>query len=124
MQSAKRSTAWGLAFPVLLLLASPAFADAPKCLGPYTLNSVNYAPSTDGDVVETWTGDFTINLAKSAGTMTVAVEAMLPGGDWASLGSMSTTAIAQFHGPLYKLRFNVSACSSCLATIVACAARD
>jgi hypothetical protein len=112
-----------LALPVLLLLASPAAADAPKCVGPYTLNSDNFAPDATGDDVEQWVGDFTVNLVKTTGTLNVSVEAKLPGGDFASLGTMSTTSIAQFHGPLYKLRFTVSSCSSCLATIVACASR-
>lgn len=112
-------------FPVALLLclsATPAFAIG-LCLGPYTLNSDNYAPSSDGDDVTDWQGDFTVNLSKTAGTMSVAVEGKLNGGGFASLGTMTTTGIAQFHGPLHKLRFTVSSCSSCVATIIVCASK-
>lgn len=115
---------WAVLLALPLLLVRPAYADSPKCLGPYTLTSNNFAPADTGDEIEQWTGDFTVNLAKTSGTLTVSVEGKLRGGDWASLGTMSTTSIAQFHGPLHALRFSVSSCSSCVATIVACAARD
>lgn len=113
----------GLVLVALLGAASAAQAGAAKCYGPYTLNSVNYAPSTTGDDVTDWTGDFTVNLSVESGTMAVNVEAKLDGGAFASLGTVSATTNAQFHGPFHKLRFNVTACSSCLATIIACAAK-
>lgn len=91
------------------------------CYGPFTLNSNNYAPDSVGMDVADWTGDFTVNLGVTSGTLTVAVEGQLAGGTFASLGSVTTTSLAQFHGPLSRLRFSVSSCSSCLATIVACA---
>jgi hypothetical protein len=107
---------------ILLALAAPAWA-SPKCLGPYTLTSNNYAPDQAGDDVRDWWGDFTVNLVVTSGTLSVSVEAKLDGADFASLGSMSTTSIAQFHGPLHRLHFLVSSCSSCNATIIACAAK-
>jgi hypothetical protein len=109
---------------LLGLLSAPSSAwAAPKCLGPYTLTSNNYAPDTTGDDVRDWWGDFTVNLAVTSGTLTVSVESTLDGGAFASLGSMSTTSIAQFHGPLHRLRFLVSGCSTCNATVIACAAK-
>ena len=114
---------WG-ALIVLLgascLLPSHVQAKA-QCFGPYTLNSTNYAPSTEGDDVRDWVGDFTINLSIASGTMALNVEGKLDGGAFASLGTMNATAVAQFHGPLHRLRYNVTSCSSCLATIIACA---
>lgn len=114
--------------PVLLLLlvvggVDRAHAGAAKCYGPYTLNSVNYAPSTTGDDVTDWTGDFTVNMSVDSGSLSVNVEAKLDGGTFASLGTVTASTNAQFHGPFHKLRFNVTACSSCLATIIACAAK-
>jgi hypothetical protein len=112
-------------FPVALLLcvlSTPAFATQ-NCYGPYTLNSDNYAPDTVGDDVQDWVGDFTINLAVTSGTLNVSVESKLNGGAFTSLGQMTTTGIAQFHGPLHKLRYLVTSCSSCLATVIACANR-
>lgn len=114
---------WGaiLVLAAVCLLPSRAHAKA-QCFGPYTLNSVNnYAPTTDGDDVQDWSGDFTVNLAVSAGTLSVNVESKLNGGAFASLGTMNASSIAQFHGPLHRLRYNVTACSSCVATILACA---
>ena len=108
---------------LLLCLTGSAFAEQPKCLGPYTLNSNNYAPDTTGDDVEAWTGDFSVNLGITSGTLTVTVEAKLNNGTFASLGQMTTTAITQFHGPLHRLRFLVTNCSSCNATITACATK-
>jgi hypothetical protein len=116
-------------FPVLLfllaLVATPAPAWAsPKCLGPYTLTSNNnYAPDQAGDDVRDWWGDFTVNLVVTSGTVTLSVEAKLDGGEFASLGTMSTTSIAQFHGPPHRLHFFTTACSSCNATVIACAAK-
>jgi hypothetical protein len=110
-------------FPVALLLlclSTPAFA-AQNCYGPYTLNSDNYAPDTTGDDVRDWVGDFTVNLSVTTGTLNVSVESKLEGGGFTSLGQMTTTSIAQFHGPLHKLRYRVTSCSSCLATVIACA---
>ena len=109
--------------PVLLLCltSAPAWAGAARCFGPYPLTSANYAPSTTGDDVTDWTGDFTINLSIASGTMSLNVESKLDGGGFASLGTMNATAIAQFHGPLHRLRYNVTSCSSCNATIIACA---
>lgn len=100
--------------------ATPALA-IPRCFGPYTLSSTNFAPDTTGDAVLDWWGDFSVNLAVTSGTLSVNVEGKLDGGGFASLGTMTSTSIAQFHGPLHRLRFNVTACSSCVATIVACA---
>jgi hypothetical protein len=110
---------------LLCFFLAPQLAHAAQsnCYGPYTLNSDNYAPDTTGDDTRDWVGDFTINLAIASGTMNVSVEAKLDGGGYASLGQMTTTGIAQFHGPLHRLRYLVSSCSSCVATIIACANR-
>ncbi len=116
------ATALVLATLGVCLLVSPVSAGT-NCYGPYSLTSTNYAPTTDGDDVRDWWGDFTVNLAITSGTMALNVEGKLDGGTFASLGTMNATAIAQFHGPLHRLRFNVTSCSSCVATIIACAAK-
>lgn len=103
------------------LVAAPAYA-GPRCWGPYTLSSNNYAPDSTGDDILDWVGDFSAQLAIGSGSLTVTVEAQNPGmgNSFAGIGQMTTTSIAQFHGPLSRLRFSVTSCSSCNATISVC----
>ena len=110
---------------LLLLLVLPTGAWAgTKCVGPYALTDDGYVPAAAGDDVRQWPGDATVNLAITAGTLSVAIEGKLDGGDFAGLGTMTTTSTAQFHGPLHRVRALVSSCSSCDATIVLCFTRD
>jgi hypothetical protein len=103
-----------------LTWASPAQA-LPKCWGPYTLNSDNYAPDTTGEYIFDWIGDFTVQLAIASGTMTVTSEARLPGmASFVALGQQTTSSAPQFHGPFERVRFLVTSCSSCLATLTVC----
>lgn len=85
---------------------------------PMTLNSVNYAPGTDGIYLGNYDGECTANIVKTSGTFSVNVEGQLTGGGWASMGTVTTTSLVSIGGPLEYVRFNVTACSSCLGTAV------
>jgi hypothetical protein len=108
---------------LLLLLASPAWAqpgpqNASNFGQPMTLNSVNYAPDTTGIPLGDYDGVCTANIVKTSGTFSVNVEGKLKGGDFASMGTVTSTSLVTIEGPLEYIRFNVTACSSCLGTAV------
>ena len=110
---------------LLLLLAlgsTPALAtdgDTATNFGqPLTLSSVNYAPNTTGIPTGDYDGDCTVNLVKSAGTFSVNVETMLEGGAFANAGTVTDTAMLTLKGPVQYVRFNVTACSSCLGKAI------
>ena len=106
---------------VMLLLASPTWAGPAHCFGPYAITATGAIPAAAGDDVRDWTGDVTVNLKVTSGSLSLDVEGKLDGGDWGTFGTVTTTSVSQFHGPLDRLRHNVTACMSCVATIVTCA---
>jgi hypothetical protein len=110
---------WLLAFVLLPLAAQAADGDNASNFGrPMTLNSVNYAPDTTGIPLGNFDGTCTANLVKASGTMSVNVEGMLTGGGFANMGTLTDTALVTIQGPVEYIRFNVTACSSCLGTAV------
>lgn len=106
----------------VLLCCVPAYAadgDQASNFGrPLTLNSVNYAPDTTGIYLGNFDGTCTANIVKSSGTFSVSVEGKLTGGEFASMGTVTSTSLVTIDGPLEYIRFNVTACSSCLGTAV------
>jgi hypothetical protein len=107
---------------LVLLLPVLAHAEGPGNASnfglPMTLNSVNYAPDTTGIYLGNFDGTCTANIVKASGTFSVNVEGKLTGGDFASMGTVTSTSLVTIDGPLEYIRFNVTACSSCLGTAV------
>jgi hypothetical protein len=90
---------------------------AAKTFGPFTLNSVNYAPDTTGIPISDYDDHCTVQLILASGTISVNVEASLTGGGgFVNTGALSASTLTSLEGPLDYARFNVTACSSCLAT--------
>lgn len=105
-----------------VLATSPAGADtyhASNFGQPLTLNSANYAPDSTGYALGAYDGQCTAQLVLTSGTISVNVEGALTGaGAFANLGTLSTSGMVSIQGPIEYLRFNVTSCSSCLATAI------
>lgn len=116
-------TLWALlALGMLSVWPVAAHAEGPKNATnfgrPLTLNSVNYAPSETGIPTGDYDGDCTANLVLTSGTLSVNVEGKLEGGGFVNMGTLTTSSLVSLSGPIQYVRFNVTACSSCLATAV------
>jgi hypothetical protein len=108
-----------VALVLVAAVAQAADGDEASNFGqPMTLNSVNYAPNSTGIYLGDFDGKCTANLVKTSGTFSVNVEGMLTGGGFANMGTLTDTGLVTIDGPLEYIRFNVTACSSCLGTAV------
>jgi hypothetical protein len=96
----------------MALAANPEFPA--KTFGPYTLNAAaptNY-PSDAGVRVSEFDADCMVQLAITAGVISVDVEAQLQGsGAWVNTGTLSTSGLNALTGPLDFVRFHVTTCT-------------
>ena len=102
-----------------LLLATVVHADIydARTFPTYTLNSVNYAPSTSGENISGYDGQCTVSLAVSSGQIRVNVETSIVQQDGTALGfvnagTLSGSTNQTLQGPVDLVRLNVTCCET------------
>lgn len=109
------------AFLWMLACVPAAHADiyAARTFPPYTITSTNFAPGPNGESISGYDGDCSAELVLTSGTISVNIEASLTGsGAFVNMGTVTTNSLTSIRGPIDAIRFNPTACSSCLATAV------